>query len=276
MTAIHTRARETKLSPLEPQIIRDSTLGPGKPKPKPDDRRTAVAIGLSRAGVRFRSEDDCQRAVTIILGEIDRVAAGVKFDDVVLPESREPAAPVEPKVIEKIVYKMPPDHVCQPAPEPEPDITFERDTAIVRRKNPRRGVRVCSLCNEEKSTLKASTGLRGGHFVLQKEDGRNRLSSRCRDCLKSAARNRYLSVKKLEALNQARLEFIADEDVVGLRCLGCGEEFIEGQKVVAHTGLRCMTCTVSQDVPLNTRSADPRLAELAARAAEQRGSLVVD
>lgn len=57
--------------------------------------------------------------------------------------------------------------------------------------------------------------------------------SRCKDCMAHIARTRYMSVAKVEALNMARLSFKvgAEDDVIGLTCIDCGQPFRAGEVV---------------------------------------------
>lgn len=104
----------------------------------------------------------------------------------------------------------------------------------VREKNPAPGKRVCSHCEE---TLPLS---RFGSNVVR---GKRIPKVACRRCLSDAQRNRYITARKMEGvLNKARLEFVADDDVIGLRCLDCHAEIVAGDEVVAETGLRHLAC----------------------------------
>lgn len=114
---------------------------------------------------------------------------------------------------------------------PDPDYA---DRKGVREKNPAPGRRVCSHCKRSLSLTRFGTNV---------VKGKRRPKTACRECLNNAQRNRYITARKMEgALNKARLEFVADDDVIGLRCLDCHAEIVAGDEVVAETGLRHLAC----------------------------------
>lgn len=79
-------------------------------------------------------------------------------------------------------------------------------------------------------------------FAVKFDKRSPRFSSRCRDCLNTAARGRYLSAKKLAALNAVRIEVVADDEMAGLRCRDCGELIVAGDEVVCEAGLAHLGC----------------------------------
>lgn len=68
--------------------------------------------------------------------------------------------------------------------------------------------------------------------------------SHCKDCMADQARIRYLSVRKMEALNAAGLTFTVSgsDDVVGLSCVGCGRQIVTGDIVYGDMRLCHVTC----------------------------------
>lgn len=195
--------------------------------PKVDPRQTAIVVALSRNHVRL-PHDTVKSLCADIIAELDRVAP--------LEDGQAAAA-----------YRRGPEPTtatcsCGGKDERKDWEPQRKNNRVVRAKNPRPGIRVCSMCQQEKSTRKKSTGMPGGEFVLHREKDGDKLSSRCRDCLKAAARNRYLSTKRLAAMNMVRLAFVADQEVAGLRCLDCSQEFVIGDEVVACSGLRHDFC----------------------------------
>lgn len=114
---------------------------------------------------------------------------------------------------------------------PNPDYAKQE---AVKRKNPAPGRRVCSHCRESLPLSRFGTNVKNGKRTPKVA---------CRKCLNDAQRNRYITARKMEGvLNAARLEFVADDDVAGLRCLDCHEMIIAGDEVVAETGLRHLAC----------------------------------
>lgn len=101
--------------------------------------------------------------------------------------------------------------------------------ARTRKKNPAPGKRVCSICS--KTLALSAYGLR---------DGQPR--SACNQCLAAYQRNRYVSAKKLRALNVLRLEVVADEEIAGLRCLDCKELIVVGDEIVCQSGVTHLGC----------------------------------
>lgn len=124
--------------------------------------------------------------------------------------------------------------VTKSAPDwrPHPDYAKQEQ---VRRKNPRAGWRRCALGNHERPLTEFGTN-------LNKRTGRRTPKTSCRKCLSEAQRNRYVSAKKLRALNELRLELVADGDIAGLRCLDCGTTIVPGDQVVCQTGIRHLGC----------------------------------
>lgn len=271
---------------IEPHIVHDV----GQARVPFDPRRAAIAVAMSRSQLRLSPEAQ-QDFITNLLSELDRVPGmaasaqrALKQPVPTAPAVLELVPPLEPQVPEILEHECAPcfrehvedNHDCNQhctlehvAPDKEWEL--KRQNRISRRKNPAPGKRVCSLCKKTKSTKKSSTGMDGGEFVLHREKGGNKLSSRCRECLNAAAKNRYLSAGRLEALNMARLEFIVDDDVAGLRCLGCGHEFAVGDEVVARSGLRCGGCDEAEPEPV--AADDVWLHDLVLAAQADRGSL---
>lgn len=68
--------------------------------------------------------------------------------------------------------------------------------------------------------------------------------SYCDPCRQEYQRNRYLSVKKTDVLNEVGLEFVIGEsdETVGLACTACGRALEVGQRVVGHASLHHVEC----------------------------------
>lgn len=81
------------------------------------------------------------------------------------------------------------------------------------------------------------------HFYVKRPET-GALTSMCHDCRRAYQRERYLSVAKTEALNEARLEFVvgAGDDVVGLACSACRRPIEAGEKVAGESELHHSVC----------------------------------
>lgn len=99
-----------------------------------------------------------------------------------------------------------------------------------RKKNPAPGKRVCATCRKTRSLR-----------VFGMRDGQPKSS--CNDCLAEKQRNRYVSAKKLRALNVLRLEVVADDEIAGLRCLDCQQLIAVGDEIVCQSGVTHLECT---------------------------------
>lgn len=77
-----------------------------------------------------------------------------------------------------------------------------------------------------------------------KEKSKGRRMSYCRTCARAKANARYLSVGKIEALNEVGLTFIVDDsdDVVGLKCMTCSQPITVGQEVHGTAALAHSDC----------------------------------
>lgn len=74
-------------------------------------------------------------------------------------------------------------------------------------------------------------------------------TSRCRAARSLDQARRYLSVKKLAALEQARIEFVVDEasELVGMVCAGCGEPICADDRVAVDGAPRHGSCPAEVD-----------------------------
>ncbi len=73
--------------------------------------------------------------------------------------------------------------------------------------------------------------------------------SRCRGCCSLDQARRYLSVSKLAALEEARIEFVIDEasELVGMLCAGCGDPLVAHDLVRVHGRPRHGSCPEAVD-----------------------------
>jgi hypothetical protein len=125
-------------------------------------------------------------------------------------------------------------HPCErdaknPADRPE---WIERNTERIRsynarkvaEKNPRPGIRICSICKEEKSS---------DEFKV-KDRKRGNLRSACDPCMKKYQQDRYLSSTKLKALGSI-LRFVleAGDEHAGMICPDCRQPCRVGDEVIA-------------------------------------------
>lgn len=94
--------------------------------------------------------------------------------------------------------------------------------------------RRCPLCREIKDYTE---------FRIKDQATRAR-SNRCTECMRSLARERYLNLRKIEALNSVGLTFWIDEDddVVGLACVRCKQPLVPGDEVQGTTELAHVSC----------------------------------
>lgn len=80
-------------------------------------------------------------------------------------------------------------------------------------------------------------------FALR-TDRPGRRKSRCRPCCSADQARRYLSVRKIEALDAARIQFVVDEDseLVGMACADCGRSIVADDLVRVEGRPRHSTC----------------------------------
>jgi hypothetical protein len=108
-----------------------------------------------------------------------------------------------------------------------------RNQERTRRKNPAPGKRVCATCGKTRSLR-----------VFGMRDGQPKSS--CNDCLAAYQRNRYVSAKKLRALNVLRLEVVADDEIAGLRCIDCKQVIAVGDEIVCQSGVTHLACAADE------------------------------
>lgn len=132
---------------------------------------------------------------------------------------------------------------AQTSVEDEADVELERRRAMTaaataskaRPEGPNGELR-CSHCKEWKPKQDFS----------QRGRGPGQFKSWCKFCMAVKARERYLSISKVEALNMVGVSFTVDSthDVVGLSCLTCNRPIRVGQRVCGDARLiheACMT-----------------------------------
>lgn len=68
--------------------------------------------------------------------------------------------------------------------------------------------------------------------------------AKCRACMSAYQAARYLTVKKIDALNQARVRFMVDEDseLIGMACADCGHPIVANDLVHVDGGPRHEVC----------------------------------
>jgi len=133
-------------------------------------------------------------------------------------------------------------------PEPESERALIDAYAKSRKPREARNLRVdpvseawerkCKLCGVWKP-------LDSDHFTKRIDThDRRTWRTECRGCWAEKSRIRYLSVEKRDALSTIGVEFVLAEgdDVVGLRCLGCGNLLRSGDKVRGEAEVRHADC----------------------------------
>lgn len=85
-------------------------------------------------------------------------------------------------------------------------------------------------------------------FALR-TDRPGRRKSRCRPCCSADQARRYLSVRKIAALDAARIQFVVDEDseLVGMACADCGGAIVADEFVRVEGKPRHSTCPEPAD-----------------------------
>lgn len=120
------------------------------------------------------------------------------------------------------------------APAPPPKRTRSKYDNGRRRKINAAGEYLCNGCGEyldpEQFSPRAD---RPGHR-----------KSKCRACCSLDQARRYLSVRKLAALEQARIEFVVDEasELIGMACAGCGSPIVAEDRVTVDGAPRHGSC----------------------------------
>jgi len=146
-----------------------------------------------------------------------------------------------PENVEQMIWDLQKiHHKTAPEPEPPPSPTVVESKGAARgwpgnyRKRDGRGRLQCSKCKAWKAPKDFSP--RPNRPGLYK--------SHCKACIAEAHRQRYLTLKKVEALNAVGLTFTVTDgdDVVGLSCTDCGQPIEVGQEVAGHTRLWHTAC----------------------------------